>query len=376
MDAMERMKDSRRRIMLKHGEFNPILLRLALIEDTSEKNLYGTGYTDGKVLAFHPAFLDQLDKDQIDTFQLHECFHVAFLHCFSQRTKWLREEDLMLFFEAEDHVVNNLLAEAGFKALPANFWICNTDYAGWSLEQVFEDLKKRGKKAKQTVDAHFQAADESTMNEEEKAEFRKAQKEWQKALADVITIAKQKGTLGANMQKMVDEALESVIPWTRILVNNLHRRMGRTEATWSRPSRRGRVLDMYLPSTYDLQVDCVVFIFDTSGSMWGDPLLPQGFSELKALCNQMRVKRTVLIEADEAVSREEEVEDVTLLSTEIKGGGGTSFVHALKAAEAYEPTLTVYFTDLAGTFPEDYPYPLIWVTHEDSQAPIGETMKI
>lgn len=378
MDTMEQLQESRRRIMLKHGEFNPIVLRMELLEDVSPRNLFKTGWTDGKVLAFHPEFVAQLDKDEIDTFIMHECFHVAFLHTFSQRVKLLAEQDRMLLFEATDHVVNNVLVEAGFKSLERIKWVCDTKYRGWALEAVFEDLRKQGRKARRTIDVHLMPGDENNMTAEEKAEWDKLKKEWQKALADVITIAKQRGTLGAGLEKLVDETLESVVPWTQILVDSVTRRLGKSETTWNRPSRRGRVLDLYLPSTYDLCVDCVVFCFDTSGSMWDDPFLAQGFAELKACCKQLNVKRTILIEADVGVARGPEViDDATLLSTEVKGGGGTSFVHAIRAAEAFEPQLIVYITDMEGEFPkEPCDFPVLWVTKSEHVAPFGETLRV
>jgi predicted metal-dependent peptidase len=375
MTPEEKMVESRRRIMLKHGEFNPILLRLALAEETEGFiEVMRTGYTDGRKLAYHPEFVDPLDPYQCDTFQVHEALHVALLHCFSQRVKWLAKDDQMTFWEAADHVVNNILLEARFK--PIKPWVCDTKYQGWSLEAVFEDLRKQGKKRQQSFDAHLEPIDENSLTAEEKQVYEKVKKEWQKALADVVAIAKQKGTLGAGLEKLVNETLESVIPWPQILIDNLTRRLGHMDYTWQRASRRGRSMGLYLPSSYDLQVDCVVFIFDTSGSMWDDPLLPQGFSEMKACCRALKVKKVILIEADVEVAREREVEDATMLSTDIKGGGGTSFKFALDAASKHSPNLIVYFTDLCGDFPTHCDYPVLWVTKTDAEVPFGEVLKV
>src|SRR5690349_13483593 len=260
MNATEKMVESRRRMLLKHGEFAPILMRLELIEETEGFiELMRTAYTEGRKLAFHPEFVDKLDAYQADTLQLHEGLHVALLHCFSQRVKWLAKEDQMLFWQAADHVVNNILLEAQFK--PILPWVCDTKYQGWSLEAVFEDLRQNQSKPQKGFDDHAEPGDESAMTGAEKQEYEKLKKEWQKALADVVAIAKQRGTLGAGLEKLVNETLESVIPWPQILIDNLTRRLGHMDYTWTRPSRRGRSMGMYLPSSYDLQVDCIVFIF-------------------------------------------------------------------------------------------------------------------
>ena len=376
---MEKMVESRRRMLLKHGEFAPILMRLELSEETEGFiELMRTGYTEGRKLAFHPEFVDKLDPYQADTFQVHEALHVALLHCFSQRVKWLAKEDQNLFWQSADHVVNNILLEARFK--PILPWVCDTKYQGWSLEAVFEDLKQNQQngqeQGQQGFDDHAQPSDESQMTAQEKQEYEKLKKEWQKALADVVAIAKQRGTLGAGLEKLVNETLESIIPWPQILTDNLTRRLGHMDYTWQRPSRRGRSMGLYLPSSYDLQVDCIVFCFDTSGSMWDDPLLPQAFSEMKALCKQMKVGKLVLIEADAEVCREREIDDATMLSTDIKGGGGTSFVDALEHAAIYQPNLVVYFTDLEGTFPDSFEYPLLWVTKSQHDIPFGEVLRV
>ena len=378
LEPMEKMVESRRRMLLKHGEFAPILMRLELSEETEGFiELMRTGYTEGRKLAFHPEFVDKLDPYQADTFQVHEALHVALLHCFSQRVKWLAKEDQNLFWQSADHVVNNILLEAGFK--PILPWVCDTKYQGWTLEAVFEDLKQNQQssgKQEQGFDDHAQPGDESQMTGAERQEYEKLKKEWQKALADVVAIAKQRGTLGAGLEKLVNETLESVIPWPQILIDNLTRRLGHMDYTWQKPSRRGRSMGLYLPSSYDLQVDCIVFCFDTSGSMWDDPLLPQAFSEMKALCRQMKVGKLVLIEADAEVCREREIDDATQLSTDIKGGGGTSFVDALEHAAIYQPNLVVYFTDLEGTFPDGFEYPLLWVTKSQHNIPFGEVLRV
>jgi predicted metal-dependent peptidase len=111
--------------------------------------------------------------------------------------------------------------------------------------------------------------------------------------------------------------------------------------------------------------------------MWDDPLLGQAFTEVKAICQRMKVKKLVLIEADAAVAREREVDETTALSTDIKGGGGTSFVPALEAAAKHEPNLTVYFTDLYGDFPEHCDFPVLWVTKTtDVEVPIGDILRV
>lgn len=371
---MEKMIESRKRLLLKYGEFSPILLRLELKDSDHPLNLpFRTAYTDGQVLGFFPEWIDKLvcpqcggNDCQYDTIQFHENMHCALLHCFSQRTQLMREEDLALFFEAEDHIVNNIALEAGFH--PIKGWICDIKYSGWTLEETFEDLKQTGRKGQRTVDVHL-SSDQSNGSI-------KLSKEWQKALADALILAKQKGTLGNSLSKLVDETLESQIPWPRIVVDHLQRRLSKCEQTWKRPSRRSRAMGLYLPDSYAYVIECLVFCFDTSGSMWEDPLLSQGFAELKSCLSQINVQRAILIEADTQITREEEIYDTTLLSSNVSGGGGTSFVEALQRAETYNPDLIVYFTDLECDFPQRCESRVLWITRSRKKIPFGEKIII
>lgn len=377
MTPLDKMTESLRRLLLRHGHFAPIIMRLELVEETEGFiELMRTAYTQGRKLAFHPEFVDPLTQKQTDTLWLHEGLHCALLHCFSQRARWMSKDDQMAFWIAADHVVNNILEEAGFEKIDP--WTCDPKYQGWTLEEVFEDVKKNRKaKGQGGFDQHMLAEPGDDASPEERKAYEQLQREWKKALADMVTIAKQRGTLPASLERLVDDTLDSIIPWPRILVDHLTRRLGHTDYTWQRPSRRSRSMGMYLPSTFDQQVDCVVFCFDTSGSMWDDPLLPQGFSEMISCCQQINVKKLILIEADADVAREREIDDATALNRDIKGGGGTSFVQALERAESYNPNLIVYFSDLYGEFPEACLSPLLWVTRTTNvDPPVGEVLVI
>ena len=58
--------------------------------------------------------------------------------------------------------------------------------------------------------------------------------------------------------------------------------------------------------------------------------------------------------------------------TEWKGGGGTNFIPALKAAEDYQPNCIVYLTDGDGTYPRDCQYPVLWALTKSHAVPFGE----
>lgn len=107
---------------------------------------------------------------------------------------------------------------------------------------------------------------------------------------------------------------------------------------------------------------CVV-ILDTSGSMFCDRvLIERCISEMATICKRVNTVMTVIFADAEVCGVVQIGEAYELIRTlQPKGGGGTDFRPAIKAAEEMKPDLIVYLTDLCGTFPDRKPKtPVIW----------------
>lgn len=120
-----------------------------------------------------------------------------------------------------------------------------------------------------------------------------------------------------------------------------------------------------------------VAIFDTSGSIFSDVRLIRRFlTEMVTMCDTVNTSLTVIF-ADTVVQGIVEIHDAYEMIEEIKpkGGGGTSFVEAIEAADEMSPDLIIYLTDLMGTFPDKAPKaPIIWAfppEYEEYKTPFG-----
>ena len=106
-----------------------------------------------------------------------------------------------------------------------------------------------------------------------------------------------------------------------------------------------------------------VLIIDTSGSIFSDRETVEEFlNEAATICKRVNTVLTVIF-ADAAVCSivpiGEAYEKIKTLVP--KGGGGTDFRPAIKAAEEMNPDLIIYLTDLMGAFPAKKPrVPIIW----------------
>lgn len=381
---LERMRQSRRRILLDHREFAPILLRLDLVESEPNDplNPLRSAAVSWREIRFAPEFVEGLTDRQLDSLQVHETLHPALLHLSRRGTRTAMAQGVApdgtmqtvaLSNIAQDFVVNGFLEESGFAPLPG--WCRDKKYDGMSWEQVYDLLLTEMKPSPYpSLDAHdgTQGKPEDTNGQE----MREIEREWQKAMADVLTLRKQYGKDSGSLEKMLGDSMDSVVPWPQIVAEQVRRAVGRDDWTWKRPSRRGQAIGLDLPSQFSETIECIAFIFDTSGSMWNEPLLDVAFGETLAALASLRIERAVLIQADVEVHREEDITSTTTLDRTIKGGGGTSFRLALEAASKHRPSKVIYFTDLEGEFPEWCEWPVLWITDRDHPVPFGEVLKI
>lgn len=108
-----------------------IVFNLKLVEDTA----CSTGYTDGKVIGYNPAWLDQYDVDAIIAFHAHEGYHVGLKHHLRRGSR-----DPGRWNRATDYVINGLLHKAGFK-MP-NGILLDRRFDGLGAEQVYDILEQ------------------------------------------------------------------------------------------------------------------------------------------------------------------------------------------------------------------------------------------
>lgn len=125
-----------------------------------------------------------------------------------------------------------------------------------------------------------------------------------------------------------------------------------------------------------------VFIADSSGSIFADrSVMEQLIKEAFSVCKRVNTVLTFIFadaEVNEIIQIGEAVELIRTLQP--KGGGGTDFRPAIAAAEAMNPDLIIYATDLMGTFPDRKPKcPIIWAyppEFDHIETPFGQRMPL
>ena len=201
-----------------------------------------------------------------------------------------------------------------------------------------------------------------------------------KAAADFAR-KRNRGTLPAHLQGIVDDLPKNEIPWQQVLRQFVTQTIGGNRQ-WLPPNRRHVWKGMYMQSTRQQQFRGVVAL-DTSGSCIPD--LPKFFSELVGLLNSFGKYELDVIYCDAKVQKVEhysdEVNPPTNKEWKMYGGGGTDHNPVFKWIDknmVEPPNVAILLTDGYTDVPEHQPgYPVLWVLTEDGQElPWGQNLRL
>ena len=148
----------------------------------------------------------------------------------------------------------------------------------------------------------------------------------QAAVQAAQQIERQRGTMPAHLQRLVDKLLTPEMDWKTVLSQFVARHAGGGLSNWNTPNRRFAYSGTFLPSHDDETVRLVVGI-DTSGSTAND--IPRFLGELKGLCETFPNYKLTLIQCDCEIQDVKEYGpenplDLENEKFEIKGMGGTT----------------------------------------------------
>ncbi|MEI6621910.1 MAG: VWA-like domain-containing protein [Actinomycetes bacterium] len=174
--------------------------------------------------------------------------------------------------------------------------------------------------------------------------------------ADLLRRGDEPGCWG----RWIADILDPVVPWAQVLASAVRRAFGwasgRTDFTYSRPSRRqSSSPNVILPATRRPLPEVAVVV-DSSGSV-DDGLLAQAMGEVEGVLTGLGVpgrKLTVLVvdAAMQTVGRVSSARDVPLA-----GGGGTDMRIGIDAARALRPPvdIVIVLTDGGTLWPTSPP---------------------
>lgn len=350
-----------------------------------------TAATDGWNVIYNPEFINtELATDpELRFVVLHEATHKAYRHLHVWRG--LHEENAQLANIAADHFVNLALMDAdkgqGFIQMPKVGIKPEPKYRGWSVAQIFNDLKQKQKDGKgggegeQGMDEHEWGAAHGDETKDP-AEAQRRADEIQRALRQGEMLRKKLAGKGAGAEDGIfGDLLAPNVDWRKVLREFIQETcQGRDESSWRRPNRRYMSQDLYMPSMLGVTMTSLVVGIDTSGSVFGGDVMTRFVSELTTIIEQVKPAKVHVIYWDSQVAGHQTFDDgqFAVQDLKVKGGGGTdgSVLFDYLREKAISPQAIVQFTDgYVGNWGQTN-VPTLWCITSDVSAPFGTTIHL
>jgi predicted metal-dependent peptidase len=417
----EKLSRSRTQLLLNQPFFGTLCLRLNLVPTPS----FPTMATDGRRLAYNPAFVEKLTPAELEGVLAHEVMHCALAHHCRRG-----EREAELWNQATDYAVNPILINNGI-TLPKDALIDRV-FADLNAEEIYARLLKQGQdsgpspsqsSAQSAIAGGGGNAPEQTpqsapqetqlpppqaeqqpelpgrsdlpfrarpggfgevldgVGEDDQpaspAELSRQMHEWAINAEQALCSAKAYGHEPGGMERPLAQARQSVHDW-RAILRDFIASTNPSDYRWAPPNRRFVSSGLYLPSVERSSVGEIVIVVDTSGSI-GTEELEQFAGEINALTSDAKPEFVRVVYCDAAVQAVDEFGPSEPIKLSPKGGGGTDFVPPFRWVEenGIEPKCLIYLTDLCcNSFPLVPDYPVLWVTDSHQTAPFGETLGI
>ena len=374
--AAQKMIKARANLVMGNPFFGTLALRLKMVEDPNVK----VSSTDGVVLKYNPKAISEMPLTKVQGMLAHTVMHPAMMHHTRRGSR-----DIEKWNKACDYSINTILANAGFD-LPEGKYV-NQAYSGMTAEHIFsilpdepKDNKGGGNSGNQPDndpggDGGVEDSPNSTNGGGSQSQQNHEEAEWKQALAQAAHVAKQAGSLPGDLERMMQELLEPVLPWKDILKRFMTEKCN-DDFSWKRGNRRFIAQGLYLPSrTSDDAMGTMVVAIDTSGSI-GEKELTEFGSEIADIHKEVRPKELIVIYCDARVNHVDRFGPEDVLQFKLHGGGGTDFRPPFKWLEEnqIQPRAFAYLTDGYGPFPErEADFPVIWaINNHDVEPPFGE----
>jgi predicted metal-dependent peptidase len=190
-------------------------------------------------------------------------------------------------------------------------------------------------------------------------------------VASAAQAARMQGVMPGDMDIIVTDMAATKVNWEQLLREHL-RELEQSDQTWTKKNRRFQ--HIYMPGWDEQPTGHVVFIGDTSGSMYEDyPKLRAGVSEI---ISDLDPEKITVLWADAAIKRIDVIERGQPIDLHPKGGGGTDMRVPLEYAAELNPHCVVIATDGETPWPDQPPnFPLFVVCTTEKDCPIGHVVR-
>ena len=386
-DIPKRLQGALLRIRGDH----PFFGTLALFADFRVTDDVATAATDGKVLWFNPAFVEQQDPSSLCGLVAHELLHAALQHGLRRREREPERWNI-----AADIVVNGMVRQDTTYKLPQG-GVEDAKLAHLSVEEIYEQLIT-GKTPLPKItlldllpmaggvdgdgDGPGSDPDSDTGGSLRAAQAEALQRHWRAALQQAGAVARRMnkgfGRGGVDGLREFDSALQPSLSWREILWQF----MVSTPFDFGGFDRRFIHRKLYLEDVVGESVQVAICI-DTSGSI-GNNELGAFMGEIQGILDAYPQIQGTLFYADADLYGPHDFSADAPMPPP-RGGGGTSFipffdwVHQQELDGKYP--LCLYFTDGYGSFPGRPPEsPVLWVVMpgglESTGFPFGQVARM
>lgn len=370
-DIKNKIARARTSLVLDHPFFASLALRLEFQPDDECE----TAWTNGRILAYNPGYIEQLPLDELSGLCAHIVMHPVCGH--HQRR---HGRDPLLWNRACDYAINWILLDAGI-TLPQGY-LNHRKYHNKNADEIYQLLVKCGEEASES-DATYgdpgKAGEVRDASSDPNGNSQKQEPDWKTALAQASNHAKNLGDLSTSLDRLVTSILQPQINWQAALMRFIDS-AANNDYSWLPPNRRHIHNDLYLPSMQNRELHELVIVIDSSGSL-AENQLNMLAAELSAIL-ELNPARINLLYCDAKVVGWKTItrEDLPL-EIEVKGGGGTDFRPAFEWVEAQQinPACLIYLTDMECTlFPQEPDYPVLWtrIGKGGVKPPFGELLNI
>lgn len=366
LSAAQKVMKARATLVMAQPFFGSLALRLKVVADKETKKTS----CDGTTFKYNEAYIDSLPLEQVRGVLAQAVMHPAFLHHtrrgFREKKKWNKAADLS---------INGIIQRAGFALPPGE--IVDKKYDGQTAEHIYTLLRDEegegdgdGDGCCNVGDAPGEGGGEASESERKNEEV-----QWKIAVAQAAYAAKQQGKLPADMERLIEELMDPVLPWKDILRRFLTEKAN-DDFSWRKGNRRFLSQGLYLPSRESEASGEIAVVVDTSGSIGSHELNEFG-AEIQGIIEEVRPSKTIVIYCDAQVNKVVEFGPHDPVVLEAVGGGGTDFrppFHYLREKNVV-PKALVYLTDGYGSFPDEaeVDFPTLWCINNDSVVPpLGE----
>jgi predicted metal-dependent peptidase len=200
------------------------------------------------------------------------------------------------------------------------------------------------------------------------------QQDWQITAQNAKDFSKAFGVLPGNYEEIIAEAWKATSYSDKLIamIKQYMYAQAKNDYNMNIPNKKFLYFGMHTPSMLSYELDNVVYVIDTSGSI-DQKQMELTLKKLKTCMVTLKATGYIM-QVDTKVQSVIEFDNVTCPNTfPVKGRGGTSFIPAFTylLENHITPSVLVYFTDLEGhTYPLKNPgFPVIWAWNSPHEKP-------